>query len=246
MQFLISTTQRCGSTWLTKALERVIGGRKNDYLNGSALGFKLNKLSDDGAFEKLREIIAERAEIPIFKTHDIPSKDFDRIGEEIPQLKILTLHREFKDVLISRYFYYRYHWPENPSLGHLTEPFATLFADVAALSDKDAISCVINSEILPIWVSEWKAFEHPFQTEMGIRLSYAEMIENGEIASLNEFIGRKIPLAANFEALQNLETATTGRDGRSRFYRQGKCHQWTAWISAADSATIDELLYPSE
>jgi len=242
VRFLVSTTQRCGSTWLAKILESSFPPQPMRYLDCAALGFDLYRANNEIAIGKMAAALDVKAEYQVFKTHDVPSKDFDRICSTVPELKILTVQRPFKDVLISRYFFYRYYWPTDRSLGALGEPLAQLFDDVSALSDEDAISCVVNSPILKIWASEWKAFESEFTTPNAMRLCYGEMLAIENLGELETFIGSPIRNCDTFENQQEIETTLTGRKGKSRFFREGRPDQWKDWLTPEDIVIIDRLL----
>jgi Sulfotransferase domain len=242
VRFLVSTTQRCGSTWLTNILEASLDSKPTRYLDCAAFGFSLDRPNNEMAIQRLATTLDARGEYPVFKTHDVPSKDFDRLCSTIPDLKILTIHRDFKDVVISRYFYYRYYWPTEPSLGVLGEPIAQFVDDVSALSDEDAISCLVNSPILATWVSEWKAFEGEFSTPNAMRLRYSEMLSGENLCELETFIGSPIRKCDSFEQQQEAETSLTGREGKSRFFRQGRSGQWKDLLTPEDVVTIDRLI----
>jgi hypothetical protein len=241
MTYLVSTTQRCGSTWLAKVLEGSLGAKHARYVDGRMIGFKLGALSEATAVPKLAKFIVNESSFQVFKTHDIGSRDFDAICESI-DLKVVTIRRSFKDVLISRYFYYRYYWPTEPSLGPLGPPLAEFFSDVSALSDEDAISCIINSSILPMWMAEWKAFEEPFANPNTLRLCYDEMVAGRAFSDLEQFLGRRLVPLDSFAHLQQAETKISGRDGCSRFYRVGGSQQWRQWMTSEDANSIDRLL----
>ena len=56
MIFLVSTTQRCGSTWLVRMLEAMTGSAAC-YVNGLEIGFRLRGSSDAGAVMALGKML---------------------------------------------------------------------------------------------------------------------------------------------------------------------------------------------
>src|SRR4051812_3308611 len=116
MRYLVSTTQRCGSTWLTQMLERTTNSGHR-YIDGTACGFDIFGDAKPGALLNLRAALLNKNDVRVYKSHDIASKDFDAVANAFPDLVVLTISRDFKDIAVSRYFYYRYFWPTQPALG---------------------------------------------------------------------------------------------------------------------------------
>jgi hypothetical protein len=238
--FLVSTTQRCGSTWVTRILEEILGTGCY-YLDCNALGFKLSAESDGEAHSRLVAALRSRATTCVFKTHDLPSKDFDAVCSTISELKIITMNRDFKDVAISRYFYYRYYWPTEPALGRLPPHLANFFSKISDLSDGDAISFLLEDPVLLGWLREWRAFESSFHTPRAIRLNYAKLLDGSETKRLERFVGCPCPRGKSFSTIQELETAQTGRNGNARFNREGRAGGWKGWLSLDQAIVIDQL-----
>jgi Sulfotransferase domain len=155
--YIISTTQRCGSTWVARLLQKVTGTQYL-YVDTTCLGFDLYSPSDPLAVGRFSKVLAAQLGRRVFKTHDIPSKDFDAVCSEIDNVKLVTVRREFKDVLVSRYFYSRYYWPTEPALGPLPPELAAFFEETRDFDDAAAISLLISSPLLLEWNKQWRAF----------------------------------------------------------------------------------------
>ena len=135
MIFLVSTTQRCGSTWLVRMLEAMTGSA-GCYVNGLEMGFRLRPVSAGTAVVDLGKMLRAARSGRVFKTHDVPSRDFDAVCAELPEVRVLTVSRDFRDVLVSRYFYYRYYWPADATLGALPRHLAEFFGTLGKAGDR--------------------------------------------------------------------------------------------------------------
>jgi hypothetical protein len=257
--YLISTTQRCGSTWVTRLIQRLEQERLVEhgdpdpdrirafYINGTELGFRLLQPSQPSAVKRLtaqiknRMILCSGERFGAFKTHDIAAKDFDLVTAAIPGLRMVTVHRDFKDVVVSRYFYYRYYWPTEPGLGKLSPIIAEGMATVSALPDRLALRELVAARLVREWAKEWAAFELPFSTTLAIRLTYEELLDGSAWPSLERFAGRRLPAFEPFAVEQIAETETSGRTGKARFNREGTAGQWMNWFNPPQAARLDAI-----
>ena len=242
--FLVSTTQRCGSTWLTRLLEAMTDSHCR-YVNGLALGFKLRGASKPDAVTRLAETLRSMNEVQVFKTHDVPSRDFDTVCATLPELKLLTMRRDFRDVVVSRYFYYRYYWPTDPALGPLPEHLAKCFSEYNGVSDRRALTRLAGSPAVLNWAAEWSAFEGGFLTTHALRLRYEGLLDGTEQENLERFTGHCQPDLDSFAASQAEETAKTGRKGSRRFFRKGRCGQWRKWFTEEEGLALESLVSPA-
>jgi Sulfotransferase domain len=238
--FLVTTPQRCGSTWLTKMLCGMAKSR-DVYINGLRLGFRLTPPSESGAIENLSHFISRRPRVKVFKTHDVAAKDFDEICEAIPDLRILTLHRDFRDVLVSRYFYLRYYWLTEPRLGALPPLFAQFLGAIGAMPDAEALPAMLETPIVEGWAREWNAFETHFTTPHALRVTYTGMLDESEFPRLADFVGLSLRRRRAFEIEQKEETLHTGRDGMARFNRKGRAGEWREWFNEEQGARLSGL-----
>lgn len=235
--FLVSTTQRCGSTWLVRMLAAMTGSDCR-YVDGTALGFDLRRVSAETAAQRLAGELRAAGGGRVFKTHDVPAKDFAAVCAVLPELRVLTVRRDFRDVLVSRYFYYRYYWPTDYALGPLPGHLARFFSAVEKADDRTALGQLIRSPLLGNWAEEWAAFEGELATPAALRVSYAGLLAGSERARLEHFVGRTLPQVDSFAETQRAEAAETGRAGPGRFNREGKCGGWKSWLTAEDSAEV--------
>ena len=95
-----------------------MAGSRDVYVDGLRLGFRLLPPSESDAVEKLAAFFQRRPAVRVFKTHDVGAKDFDSVCAAIPELRVLTLQRDFRDVLVSRYFYTDAHQDLKKPLKH--------------------------------------------------------------------------------------------------------------------------------
>jgi hypothetical protein len=257
--YLITTTQRCGSTWLSRILQEIEqeslakvapinpGDCRSRYINGTRLGFSLVRPTPEQAFTRFSSQVTKHA-IKVsgrrwgtFKTHDIPSKDFDKLAEAIPDLRIVTVQRDFKDVIVSRFFYCRYYWPTEPGLGEMSPRISEPLSEVAGLADAAALRKLIDGKLYRMWAREWAAFEVPFATPSALRVSYEGMLDGSAGRSLEEFVGRPLPSVDPFRMEQTQETLKSGRVGKARFNRQGTSGQWLSWFTPKEAARLDAM-----
>lgn len=238
--YLITTTQRCGSTWLTGMLEQMTGTAAR-YVDGLVCGFRLREPSAGTAAGEFGEMLRAESGARVFKTHDVPSWEFDAVCAAVPGLRVLTVSRDFKDVAVSRYFYYRYYWPGDPSLGPLPRHLAECFAGLAGLSDAESLGRLVRHAVLREWAQEWAAFEGDFASENVLRVRYAGLLDGSERAALEAFTGEPLPPVDSFAETQEAESAATGREGARLFHRRGQCGAWREWLTAAQGAEMDAL-----
>ncbi len=240
MRFLLSTTQRCGSTWISQLLEKA-SGLRGRYIDCTALGFRIGNVSEPEAVNALRNLVNRSPEVGVFKTHDIPSKDFDAACAALPGVQIVTVSREFKDVVVSRYFYYRYYWETDPALGQMRPHLTAFFGSVRDLPDGEALRRLLGHAILKNWAAEWAAFEGPFTTRNAVRLSYEGMLIGQDRQKFERIIRQPFPAIPSFEEMRKWETSARGRQGPQHFYRKGRSGQWQEWFSVEQAGEIDRV-----
>lgn len=240
MTWLVSTTQRCGSTWLTRMLAEMTGS-PDRYVDGLPMGFGLSQPREPGAAEKLAAFLRGCTGIQVFKTHDVPSADFDAVCAAMPELRILTMQRDFKDVVVSRYFYMRHHWPTEPAFGPPPKWFAEYLALIGDLPDSEALPVLLEARVLHTWAREWAAFEGTFATPHAIRLPYHALLDGSAHRGLEAFTGLPVRDGKPFAAEQRDETLQTGRAGKARFHRNGRSGQWLDWFTTDQGKQLNAL-----
>lgn len=238
MIFLISTTQRCGSTKLTRMVTEMCGSR-NVYVNGLQMGFSLARPREPGAVESLADHLRTLPGVSVFKTHDVPSADFDAVCAALPDMRILTMQREFKDVVVSRYFYMRHHWPTQPALGPPPKWFAEYLVQIGDAPDGEALQMLVEARVIRSWAREWAAFESAFHTDRALRLRYEGLLDGSAHAELEAFTGLRVRGFKSFAAEQSAETLLTGREGNARFRRNGRTGQWREWFTSRQAEQLD-------
>lgn len=240
MIYLVSTAQRCGSTWLTRTL-CAMANSPDVYVNGIRLGFRLVPPCEPGAIEKLAALFQRRKRVRVFKTHDIGAKDFAAICAAVPEVRVLTLSRDFRDVMVSRFFYLRYYWKSDPRLGALPPPVAQFFARIGGLPDRAALAALLDAPFVRGWAREWAAFEVPLATPHALRMTYAGMLDESDFLRLAEFTGLPLRNAKPFAKEQAEETEQTGRTGMVRFNRRGCAGEWREWFTPEAGAMLESM-----
>ncbi len=238
--FLVSTAQRCGSTWLTKSLSQAT---KSDdlYVNGWAIGFSLTTASEHGAITKLAETFAAHPHIKVFKTHDVHTRDFAAACDAIPGLRIMTVQRDFRDTVVSRYFYLRYYWPTESGFGPVPEEARDYLARNADTDDRTALADLVATDMLRKWAWEWAAFEGSLGTDKALRVTYDGMLDGTEFERIKKFTGLRRLKPGSFGGDQKKETKDTGRDGKARFNRSGRSGEWREWFTPAQGMRLMEV-----
>jgi hypothetical protein len=217
------------------------------YIDGNTLGFNLLRPTPASAFKRLALQVEKLAlscaesRFGVFKTHDVAPKDFATLAELMPQLRIVTLRRDFKDVVVSRYFYCRYYWHTEPALGDPPRMVTQMFAATAGFSDVAALKTLLRLPLIRAWAREWSAFEMDFAHQRAIRVDYEQLLDGSDWARIAGFVGHGLPHAEPFAAEQALETQNSGRTGKTRFNRQGTAGQWQNWFDENDAAHLDAL-----
>jgi hypothetical protein len=191
-------------------------------LDATACGFSLFDPTPDDAIERVSQRIEETGSA-IYKTHDIGTKDFDRLCARMPELKVLTITRDFADVVVSRFHYYRYFWHAKRELGAFPDHLKPYFDKYENWDDVSALNDIVHTDLILNWASEWAAFEGPLDgVKNALRLNYTDF-EYSSLNKLWEFLAlmppNKLP---TFSEIQATETANTGRDGNARFHRRGR------------------------
>lgn len=240
MIYLVSTPQRCGSPWLVRMLCGMAGSREA-YVNALSMGFGLAGTREAGAIEKLARRLRRNAEVRVFKTHDVPSWDFEVVCDAVPELRILTMHRDFRDTVVSRYFYLRYYWRTDSRLGPLSPKFAKFLTEIGDVPDHEALEALLETTLVRGWAREWAAFEGRFATPNAMRVNYEGMLDESEFPRLAEFTGLPLRKRKPFSAEQQQETQETGREGKARFHRRGRAGEWREWWTEEQGAWLESL-----
>jgi hypothetical protein len=258
--FIVSTTQRCGSTWVTGTIEQAIRNRmrldgvpskgiklKPHYANCLQLGFSLTGKTSPSAVGALANYLAQwtsktvHESALLLKTHDIASAHFDELCDSLPQVRFVTIRRDFKDVVISRFFYYRYFW--KGAVGELPGYLKDDFQQFHTLSDAEALSSLIGMRSARVWAREWLAFDSPFTTPRALRIEYDTLLNGSGFKRLSEFCGMRVAPGRSLSLKQAEETKASGRQGNARFHRSGTSGQWRKWFSDEAAERLNHLLH---
>ena len=211
------------------------------YVDGIRLGFRLVPPCEPGAVEKLAAFFQRRPAVKVFKTHDVGAKDFDAICAAMPELRVLTLHRDFRDVLVSRFFYLRYYWKSDPRLGALPRDVARFLNAVGGMPDRAALAALPDAPFVRGWAREWAAFEREFSTPHALRMRFTGMLDGSDFPRLAEFTGLPVRKAKPFAKEQAEETEQSGRTGMVRFNRRGCAGEWREWFTREAGAMLESM-----
>ena len=95
----------------------------------------------------------DRTGAGVIKTHDFPVRDFPRLLNAMPELKIVNMTRDPADILVSRLLYCRH---QRPSIG--LPPGLPYVETIGTKNDTDMINESIGTNPYAGWIREWTAF----------------------------------------------------------------------------------------
>ena len=255
---LVSTTQRCGSSWVTSICYTILGLHNGSGLYVGGLKQGLLKLNDGGP-ERDAERVAEFSEVlrghiaagvRVFKTHDLPPRLFALFLEQNPDFHIINVIRDFRDVLISRLMYNRYYLPA------MGIPLECAFVEThSELSDLELVRQFYGTAEMLDWLCMWKRFSEPVQHPRCLRLQYEEMLDNARLRETVELlggilrpegmseaeIGRVIGACQFGESELNLKKDRKQREVKSDFCRKGVAGDFERFLTPHQSQVLSVL-----
>ncbi len=204
---IISTTQRCGSTWISSICGKIFqGGGVVHYVPGLPHGLldytrhgtddesKVEAFSDD-----VRTMLTQGKRV--IKTHDLPPRFASQFLDQNPNFILINVIRDFRDVMISRLMYNRYHLP---SIGRQIE--CAFVADMAHLNDVQMVQGFYGTPEMLDWLAHWRLFNEPLAHERYLVLQYEHLLHPPTLLRHVEDIGHRL-LGPQFTAERAAEIA---------------------------------------
>jgi hypothetical protein len=189
---LVSTTQRCGSTWLAQICQLITGqSRPALYVEGLSCGLKrFHEFgeNDETAMEcfitKVTLAQKRNTACRVFKTHDLPPYFAEHFLTEKKNFLIVNVQRDFRDVLVSRLMYNRHHLPK-----HHNRCESAFVKKHMELDDRSLVEAFLGSSEMLQWLTDWKLFSQPCEHRRYLKFRYESMLdEQGHLEAVRHLI----------------------------------------------------------
>jgi hypothetical protein len=233
MKTLITSPQRCGSTWLSNMTAFVFGSMKACFLYQDEEPKLWFDKKNPKAISNLVDLI-NSSDKAVFKSHDVSPVNWDEILKNIPELKITKITRDFKDVVISRYFYERYHIVRNDETNEKTKlrrEETNKRIKSAVNNEQDdikAINKLCYTDLFEKWLYNWKIFNLPDTNERVFKTRYEKLFEREEIERYMKFLDAPQHIAGHIQKIHDYkmyyfeESKFNLSKKEERFCRNGK------------------------
>lgn len=181
---LLSTCMRSGSTWVYNLLGHLFQTKLSDLEFFRPEGE--NSADAKRRCQETLKVINQKPKATIFKTHRVPIEAIALLLQEKPNLKVVNIHRDFKDVLVSHLFYIRYRWNQSQ-----TNKRAEWIVQYDEMSDEDMINSFIGTKQYEMVLGRWASYHVPFEHERYLALQYEDMLTAYEenVEKLAAFVG---------------------------------------------------------
>jgi len=249
---MVSTTQRCGSTWLA----RICGEVQREPIAQYVAGLKYNLLtSEEMSSEQLRIALTgfssdiRSINSRLFKSHDLPPKIVPGFLDLNPDFFVFNITRDFRDVLISRLFYNRYFLPD------CGRPYESEYvATNQFCSDHDLVNGFLWTREMDDWLHSWKQFNYGVSHPRYRLFRYEELLMPAGLARAFATIASDlgIVLDGEIEAIQervkfenvefNFHRNRTAREVKSDFCRKGVAGDYKVYLSEESSKKLCGLM----
>lgn len=188
----------------------------------------------------------------VFKTHDLPPVLIGEFLEQNPQFVVINVVRDFRDVLISRLMYNRYHLP---STGMPIE--CEFVKNHRELSDEKLIQQFYGTREMFQWLLEWKIFAAHLVHERYVRLRYESLLTKEGLheaitalhALHDPFViadSARISKIVSQAAFRNSASNGTGqanrREVKTDFHRKGIAGDHKRFLNKRQSESIRILM----
>ena len=253
---LISTTQRCGSSWLASICSKVAGGPYAEYVSGlNQQMMNLDRLDEDCSERIAAFSAAVRNRIlmlgaNVFKTHDVPPRFFTEFLRQNENFHVVNVIRDFRDVLISRLMYNRYHLPSQ------SRPYESEFvAEHQDLSDQQLARQFYGTQEMLDWFAMWRVFKEPVLHERYICFTYEKLLQPDNLKSAIRLLGEKLVGGLTDKRIEKIATETQfdsielnknrdrkERESKSDFCRKGVSGDFLRFLTPRQSQTLKLLM----
>lgn len=254
---LISTTQRCGSTWAASIAQLLMRQELALYVPAIDLGllnYTLFGESDEDRVERFSQRINSLKPISrAFKTHDLPVYYVSRFLSLNPNFVVINVNRDFRDVLISRIHYNLFHLP---SVGRELE--SQMLAELKDQGDREIVQRFIYTSEFLEWLVDWKMFNQPIDHPRYLALKYEDMIKPGGLPTaveqvrqllceydneISSSITAEVCNVARFETMeQNEENRPAGVECKKSFCRKGISGDFRNYLTERQARWIEILM----
>lgn len=257
-KILVSTTQRCGSSWVAIICRGLFDWHQaSAYVPGIEFGLlDVTRFDDQDevkveGFSKLAQEAARGS--PVLKTHDLPVRFVTGFLERNPDFAVVNVHRDFRDVLISRIMYNRHHLP---SKGRKIE--SKFIESHLDLGDRELVQRFLQSPEFLAWFTNWKIFAEPCSHPRYLALSYERMLsEEGlleavlrlrDLALLDETEftredATELARSVTFDSfLLNGQKQRATREIKSDFCRKGVAGDFINYLTPMQAKRIEILM----
>lgn len=242
MKVIVSSFMRVGSTWLSEATARLMN------TNVTPIGFEGHVQGMIIAKPAALEISSQLPDGGVYKTHRATPYDLQNILED-RSVRILSIHRDIKDVLVSLLMYCRHvrgrHGLENE------KTFATFAETWKDLSDESFINLLIEArgEYIQKKILEWYLFEHRVHSAHVFHVEYVDVVQKPEwvITKLAQFLEltptpaelQAVVLATSKEKMREAIDADD-KDSNKNFVRTATFGEWKRFLDKVSVRRIDE------
>lgn len=255
---LISTTQRCGSTWISSMCCKIFGkSESGEYVSGLPQRLMDVSLFGCGDAERVAEFSQTvrnavlKTGLRVFKTHDLPLRLVPLFLDQNPDFWVFNIVRDFRDVMISRLMYNRYYLP---TVGLPVE--CRFVEEQLHLTEVEMVRQFYGTKEMLDWLVQWKLFNEPVEHERYARLEYEVLLNEVELKRTVELLGQKlisgglpperveeIAAASQFQDIEiNLKRDRKQREIKTAFCRKGVAGDHERFLTKSQSDTLKILM----
>lgn len=259
---LISTTQRCGSTWIASICCKIMHQKgMAEYISGLQQNLLEFSLFEVKAEERIAEFsanlisLANSTRSRVFKTHDLPLRLVPLFLKHNPDFWVFNIVRDFRDVLVSRLMYNRYYLP---TIGQpLESPFVE---NNPQLSDTEMVQQFYGTREMFEWLVQWKLFSGPVQHSRYLQLDYEQLLNPVSLRIAVESLAVRlmpgelsterldeITASAQFNKIDiNLNRDREQREVKNAFCRKGIAGDHVQLLTKRQGEALKILMQSSE
>ena len=233
-----------GQTWLLTILylmdnaAKIEKGEEVDKFDLEAMKFAEMKYPTDGELgvDKIRKLPPPR----VIKTH-LPLRYWQKQLEQDPDIKVIQIISNPKDVLVSLYHFYRM----NKGLGL----YLGTWDDFFELIRNDQL---VYGDLFP-QVAEWYSFNKDRENSMILVYEDMKVDLKGNLIKLNQFLGKNISESTldliahkvTFDNMKkdpkiNVSNFTKFEESRSKFLRKGTVGDWKNYFNEEQNNYIEK------
>lgn len=236
MKILLISTQRCGSTWVAECLRDLLG-TEFSYIPDIKVGRRVQRITAFQAGMIYGRLHRKRH---IYKTHSIAIHHALQTAGHVDDLRVISVYRDFKDVLVSRSFFERYYRPKNRE--KIAPVFRKYVCENQSLSDTDFINGFVRSNGFRPMMENWADYSVSTSHPCHLRVEYEEMKRNiaPVLARMADFLDHGSEKVAAVGA-RSLFREGSGEE-KSRFKRRGQVGDHHRFLTSDSIEVIDRAI----